>query len=249
MSAKGNFGQDMLSPLQVPAAYVHVANRIRQSILLGKALPGDRLPPERQLAESLGVSRVTVREALRVLQGEGLISTSRGNAGGTFIKDLESSREERILKLVNAKSELAHIHELRLALEPMAAGLAAKRASSDVLQHLEVVQASLYSSTGVATFRQADSAFHLGVAAASGNPCILAAVEDARARLFTALDVSDFRVHQETSGRAHAEILAALREGDTASASTAMAEHLEQAWNEITEIVEDYERQVRVPAS
>ena len=74
-----------LVPLTIPAAYEHVVEPIRRMITLGEVLPGEHLPTERVLAESFQVSRVTVREALRILQGEGLIESRRGPGGATVL--------------------------------------------------------------------------------------------------------------------------------------------------------------------
>src|SRR4051794_32910981 len=71
-----------LAPLTVPAAYEVVTNRLKRAIHLGTVSPGERLPPERELARRLGVSRVTLREALRVLQADGYIVTRHGAHGG-----------------------------------------------------------------------------------------------------------------------------------------------------------------------
>ena len=73
----------LMRPLVTPSAYAAVVERIRRALALGVLLPGERLPAERALAEELGVSRVTVREALRVLQGEGLLVTKRDSGGTT----------------------------------------------------------------------------------------------------------------------------------------------------------------------
>jgi GntR family transcriptional regulator, transcriptional repressor for pyruvate dehydrogenase complex len=227
-----------LTPVQVPAAYEHVVERLRRSIWLGQVVPGDRLPSERELAEAFGVSRVTIREALRVLQGEGLIKSRRGNGGGTVIRDLEYSRAERVMHMLRSREQLGHVHQLRLAVEPMAAALAAAHATADEIARLEETQCALFASTGVDAFRRADSAFHLGVAAASANPILAEVIEDARAKLFVVLDVADFEVRQETSGRAHAQILAAITEHDAPRAEQLMKQHLEDAWAEITAIID-----------
>src|SRR5262245_21338895 len=72
----------VLGRIEKPAAYELVVNQLKRAIHLGSYVPGDKLPPERALAEQLGVSRVTTREALRVLQGEGYISVG---SGGTSV--------------------------------------------------------------------------------------------------------------------------------------------------------------------
>src|SRR5712691_7348558 len=66
--------------------YELVVERIRRAIHIGTYVPGDRLPPERALAEQLGVSRTTVREAIRVLEGQGYVETRRGSTGGLTVK-------------------------------------------------------------------------------------------------------------------------------------------------------------------
>ncbi|HEY9477761.1 MAG TPA: FCD domain-containing protein [Microbacteriaceae bacterium] len=236
--------EPFLGPVHVPAAYEHVVERLRRSIWLRLLLPGERLPPERALAESLGVSRVTVREALRVLQGEGLVATSRGSGGGTVVQEPQATPEQRRLHLSRSRLQLGHLHELRLAVEPAAASLAAVRATDPDIARLERTQAALSESTGLNTFRQADSAFHIGVAAASKNSYLARVIEDARANLFIVLDVADFEVHRETSGRAHADILAAITARDSARAAVLMEQHLREAWLEIMTAYEGFNAQI-----
>ncbi len=75
--------------------YELVVERIRRAIHIGSYVPGDRLPPERALAEQLGVSRTTVREAIRVLEGEGYVESRRGATGGVILLD-RGQTEERL---------------------------------------------------------------------------------------------------------------------------------------------------------
>src|SRR4029079_3166877 len=74
-----------LGPVATIPAYELVLEQLRRSIQLGHFLPGDKLPPERDLARQLGVSRTTVREAVRVLEGEGAVEIRRGSAGGIVL--------------------------------------------------------------------------------------------------------------------------------------------------------------------
>ena len=80
------------SPLHVPAAHEYVLARLRRAIQLGEVLPGERLPWERELAEIFKVSRITVREALKVLQTEGAIESRRGQGGGNVVLPGASER-------------------------------------------------------------------------------------------------------------------------------------------------------------
>src|SRR5260370_20628724 len=94
-----------LVPVTVPAAYEQVVQRIRRMITLGEVLPDEHLPTERALAESFHVSRVTVREALRILQGEGLIESRRGPAGARQVGPAYNLPEPR-LRLGAANDQL-----------------------------------------------------------------------------------------------------------------------------------------------
>lgn len=227
-----------LAPIHVPAAYEHVAARLRQAIWLGKLIPGERLPPEREMAEGFEVSRLTIREALRVLQGEGLITIRRGSGGGSTITSKPMTAAQRHNELIDARDRLLEVHEIRLGIEPVAARLASERATAEQIAQLEQKQQALVDSTDLASFRRADSLFHLAIAAASGNRLLEQAVEDARSALFIVIDVHEFEVVKHTSARAHGDIVEAIagREGERASAL--MASHIEQAWAEISAVID-----------
>lgn len=229
----------LLAPLRVPPAYEAVVARLRRSIALGVVLPGEKLPSERTLAERLGVSRVTVREALRVLQGEGLIVTRRGGTGGAVVTARDISPEQLRRELRQTRSQIDEAFEFRLAVETMAARLAAERHSAGDLEQLAACQEALLASAGVDDFRRADSAFHLAVADASGNAMLRHAIEDARAAAFEWSDLHPFQVLRESSAAGHAAVTAAIESGDAGAAADAMAEHLSQAHREILSILAD----------
>lgn len=112
-----------LEPVAAVPAHELVLLQLRRSIHLGHFGAGDRLPPERELARQLGVSRTTVREAVRVLEGEGLVEIKRGSAGGISVRPQSPAPAELRRRL----REFEEIIEFRLAVEPMAARLAAQR--------------------------------------------------------------------------------------------------------------------------
>ncbi|WP_340538172.1 FadR/GntR family transcriptional regulator [Nocardioides sp. GXZ039] len=218
----------LLAPLHTPPAYAAVVDRVRRALALGVLLPGDRLPSERTLAEELGVSRVTVREALRVLQGEGLLVTKRGS-GGTVVSTpaREVGRVSETLV-----SEVAEVFEFRVAVESMAARLAAERSAGDVAKLLDC-QDALASSTDVDAFRRADSEFHLSVAHMSANAMLRRSIEDARAAAFSWLDLREFTVFHDSSIRGHAAIIEAISRGDGEAAAAAMVDHISTARGEV----------------
>ncbi|MUL82534.1 MULTISPECIES: FadR/GntR family transcriptional regulator [unclassified Mycolicibacterium] len=222
----------LLRPLDAPPAYAAVVDRIRRAVTLGVLLPGDRLPSERTLAEGMQVSRVTVREALRVLQGEGLLLTKRGSGGttvspGVMAADLTDDYD----------GKTAEVFEVRLAVETMAARLAAERGRPADLQWLDSCQDALEASTDIHAFRRADSNFHLAVARMSGNTMLSQVIEDTRASVFSRLDRSNFPVIYESSSRGHADVIAAIKNRDPDAAAAAMAAHIEEARGEVMAVL------------
>ena len=221
-----------LVPLTIPAAYEHVVRRIRRMITLGEVLPGEHLLTERVLAESLHVSRVTVREALRILQGEGLIEPQRGPGGARVLGPAHTLAESR-LRLRAAYDQMRENHEFRLAVEPMTAFLAAERRDADDINQMRDANERIRLSRSVGEFRQADSAFHLSVAAAARNARLSQAVEDARSALFLVHDAQEHSVLQESSGDGHDAVIEAIVARNAEQAMRAMNEHLRTAWQEI----------------
>lgn len=219
----------LLAPLQTPPAYAAVVDRVRRAIALGIVLPGDRLPSERTLAEQLGVSRVTVREALRVLQGEGLLVTRRGS-GGTVVST--AARTSGPIS-EHYKAEVAEVFEFRVAVESMAARLAARHSTPADIDTLLECQAALVASTNVDTFRRADSEFHLTVARMSSNAMLERSIQDARAAAFSWLDMREFTVFQDSSFQGHAEIIDAITQHDDDMAAKAMERHIDHARGEV----------------
>jgi DNA-binding FadR family transcriptional regulator len=219
----------LLAPLHTPPAYEAVVDRLRRAIALGILLPGDRLPAERTLAGQLGVSRVTVREALRILQGEGLLVTKRGSTG-TVVSDAART-SSRISE--GYRAEVEEVFEFRVAVESMAASLAASRSNPSDIEELLACQDAIAASTNVDTFRRADSQFHLSVARLSANSMLERSIEDARAAAFSWLDLREFTVFKESSICAHAAIIDAISRHDADAAARAMRKHIDQARAEV----------------
>ena len=219
----------LTAPLHAPAAYAAVVDRIRRALALGVLLPGDLLPPERTLAEGMGISRVTVREALRILQGEGVLVTRRGSGGTTVAPGIGTVQPGTAAH----QQRLRDVFELRLAVEAMAARLAAQRVTEADIEQLDECQAAMATSTDVHSFRRADSDFHLTLARLSGNDLLRQSIEDARAAAFSSLDRRNFTVLHESSMHWHASVLDAIRRHDPEAAAGAMSAHIMQARDEV----------------
>jgi GntR family transcriptional repressor for pyruvate dehydrogenase complex len=226
------------SRLDIPPAYEVVVDRLRRAILLSVYRPGEKFPPERLHAQQLGVSRVTLREAVRVLEGEGLVEARRGATGGVIVLDRHVSADAQRRRLRDSLAELEGVSDFRLANERCAAQRAATRITGEQLEGLEASISAMRSCESVAEFRAADSSFHVGVAQAADCALLQRAVEDARIELFTSLDALDYELALPTTISAHRRIVDALRAGDAARAGRAMERHLTTTWDEVLAVIE-----------
>lgn len=121
----------VFQPVQPSRQYHSVVEQIRSAIFSGVYKPGDRLPPERELAQLLGVSRVAVREALRVLQHAGLVEVRPGHGGGSFIRDasFEPVSEGFLTQLQLDVFSYDDLFEAKRSLEPVITAVAARKAT------------------------------------------------------------------------------------------------------------------------
>src|SRR5689334_607844 len=126
-----------LGPIKSTRIYEEIVRQVKQLIAEGRFKSGDRLPPERELAEKFVVSRTSVREALRALESLGLIDIRPGE--GTFVREVsvESLVEPLALVMVSQREALAELFEARQMIEPALAALAARRATPEELHEME----------------------------------------------------------------------------------------------------------------
>jgi GntR family transcriptional repressor for pyruvate dehydrogenase complex len=172
---RGNEEDSVTGQAVRPPAYQVLADELRDDITSGRLQPGERLPPEPELCVRTGVSRSTVREALRLLASQHLIVTTRGVTGGSFVahpdaRQLSEALRTGLALLTNtAEVGVADLLELRRALEVPAAALAAVRRTDE---HLTALENALFDPEldDVETMLRAHADFHSSVAAATGNP-------------------------------------------------------------------------------
>jgi GntR family transcriptional repressor for pyruvate dehydrogenase complex len=156
-------------------AYQTLADGLREQIASGRLRPGDRLPTEPQLCAQSGLSRSTVREALRLLSSQHLIVTTRGVSGGSFVTELSADKVGQTLSanvhllFANGIVEGAHLFEIRMLMEGPAAELAALRRDDADLAKLEAALTDPLAGA-VETRLAAHASFHQALAAATGNP-------------------------------------------------------------------------------
>src|SRR3970040_308478 len=160
----------MLKAIKKTRIHEHVFNQIRQLIEQGRLRARDQLPSERELAETFKVSRTSVREALRALETQGLIVSRTGM--GNFIADLpvESLVAPLVKLLIEEKTALADIFEMRKLIEPHIAALAAERATKKDIERMKRIleeqsDAVNRGETGV----EADAQLHFAIGQATQN--------------------------------------------------------------------------------
>jgi len=226
-----------LEPVRQIAAHELVLDQIRRSMDAGQFKPGDRLPAERDMAEMLDVSRTTVRAAIAVLEREGRISVRRGRGGGFLVLEPTYDAAEARRRLRRNKVAVRDAFDFRVIVETGAARFAAERRKAADLPKLadlvtrmdDAIKASRESETTahVTEFQVLDSAFHLGIAEAAANEQLLAAVAQARSRMW--LPVGTIFGHiEDNANDHHAEILTAIRNKDGESAAVTMAAHINE---------------------
>jgi DNA-binding FadR family transcriptional regulator len=225
-----------IEPVRPTAAHELVVDQVRRAIQLGRFVPGDKLPPERQLARQLGVSRTTVREAARVLETEGLLESRRGAAGGLIV--CRPTLPEATLRdtVREQRGAIRAVFDFRIANEAAAAPLAAEHRTDADLAALGTLLSQMGALTATAEVRTdldniprfiaADSAFHLGIARAARNAYMLRAIEDARAAMFLPIGAV-FRRLEDNANDFHEAIFAALKNRKPEAAESAMRTHLD----------------------
>lgn len=217
-----------------PPAYQVLADDLRAQITSGQLRPGDRLPTEPQLCAKSGLSRSTVREALRLLTSQHLIVTTRGVTGGSFVAAPSAHKIAETLEggvgLLVANGMLAggHLFELRFMLEVPAAELAAIRRTE---AHLIELAAAMFDPDNdeLDTILAANRAFHTTMSAAAGNPLFRLVTQPlyavANERDLAVLAPKTFWADVDTDHRA---ILDAVVDRDGARAGAATRAHLER---------------------
>lgn len=173
-----------LRPVQQQAAYGIAVDRLKRQIHMGLLLPGDQFPAERKLAEDIGISRVTLREALRVLESERYIFTKRGARGGTFIAAVEVLDDIAYRLITRSPATMLRALEFRQANETTAARLACERRLLPDLKAMRNAIGDMKKAALPGEFRRSLTLFHLAIGAASHNPFINDAVEHGLAEMF-----------------------------------------------------------------
>jgi GntR family transcriptional regulator, transcriptional repressor for pyruvate dehydrogenase complex len=209
-----------------------IARRIKRAIFSGRLSPGHKLPAERDMAERLGASRVSVREAYRSLEEAGLIAIKRGAEGGAFIADFDHGPASRHVAFMLQLGRASHreLTEARLLLEPPLARLAAQRAAREDLAELAAVLRQQEKAVRAhADTRHFDVRFHRVVAQSAHNlPLAILLNSLADLAVETWPHAGPAAGGEEEDFASHARICEAIQKGDGEAAYRLMMRHVRE---------------------
>ena len=213
----------VFEPVQAVSTFEETVERLGTAIRLGLLGPGAQLPPERELADQLGISRSTLRQALTALTQSGHLVAVRGRSGGWFVADPLPRPEAEPVELAAWRELL----DYRVAVELGVVVLAAERASAGDLARLERHVESMRKVGDFAVFRQADVFFHLGLAEAAGSSRLVAAMTEVQGAMSELIGhIAHPPEVLERSNAQHAKLVALLAQGDAGRAARLIREHL-----------------------
>lgn len=219
-------------PIKPQKVSIQIAEQLRASILAGEFAPGEKLPPERELAEMFSVSRPSVRDALNLLASSGMLSSYQG--GGTVVASLvETAVGNPLAELIRAEEGRAlDVLEVRKCMESWTAYYAAQRATPQDMAELDaLIQAMERNLEGLKSSAELDASFHIAIAKAAGNvvwlhlmQTLFDGMKEFQRSVWRAMNLTD--EDHRTLLAYHRDILEAIRARDAEAARAAMDKHL-----------------------
>jgi DNA-binding FadR family transcriptional regulator len=216
----------VFKPVRPPSTFEETVERLGTAIRLGLLAPADRLPPERELADELHISRSTLRQALTTLVQSGHLVSHRGRGGGTFVSERPPLAPHDTEPL---DPEIWSVLDYRVAVECGSVLLACERASDDQLTRVEGLVAKMGAEVDdFERYRRADIRFHIAIAEAAGSPRLVSAMTETQGQM---TDLIALIAHPaEVLGRSneqHRRLASLLRRGEGSRAVKLMREHIE----------------------
>jgi len=223
--------ETMLEPVKKIRLYESIVQQIQHLILSGNLKSGERLPPERELADQLNVSRTSIREALRALEMMGFLESRVGTGGGTYVRDisLDSIISPFSQVLLRNDEFIVELLELRLFLEIEVARLAALRRTNDDIAAMEdAVDKMAAELEDGETGLNGDNDFHRAIASAANNR-VIQLLQNMCGDLLEVEREEHLKNNHQESVRAlnqHRDILLAIKKGDDETAGQIMSRHI-----------------------
>jgi GntR family transcriptional repressor for pyruvate dehydrogenase complex len=215
----------LLSPVEPAGAVEQVVRRIGEAIGAGVLAPGERLPGQIALAQTLGVARMTLRQALAILEDAGMLEIRRGRTGGAFVS---ADPPPPALDPPTAE-QLRALTDWRRAVSGEAAALAALRRTAADVQTLEEAMRAVEAAAGEAAgYRRADARFHVLIAELSRSRRLVAAEANLQVELGDVLALTPGPARARLASQAgHEPIVTAIAAGDAGAARAATVRHVE----------------------
>ena len=229
----------VLGPVRLQNAFEETVERLLAVIKLGVVGPGERFPAERELAALLGVSRITLREAIGDLRAAGYVESRRGRFGGTFVTYTPPAPSHVELQRIAAEDadQINDALTFRMAVETGAAQILAQRggpggdargAAAERVREVLRARLAAVNQACPEDYRRMDTLFHLSLAELTGSSLLAAACADARVRLNDLLNaIPLLQRNIDHTAVQHTAIVEAILDGDTRRAQRAVAEHLD----------------------
>ena len=216
----------VFQPVDPPTTFEETVERLGTAIRLGLLIPGTQLPPERDLADQLRISRSTLRQALTTLVQSGHLVSLRGRAGGTFVTE-----EPPLGQAVRGEvlgEEARAVLDYRVAVETGAVVLAAERAHDEDVRRLVEFTDRMDAAERFDDYRRADIRFHIGIAEASYSPRLVTAMTEVQGQMSDLIArIAHPREVLNSSNEQHRRLIALVRRRDTSRAVKLMRDHMD----------------------
>jgi GntR family transcriptional repressor for pyruvate dehydrogenase complex len=220
--------ESVFTPVWAPTTFEETVERLGTAIRTGILPAGSRLPAERTLADQLGISRSTLRQALTALVQSGHLTASRGRGGGTFVTDKPPLTKRDGQPLGDYAWAVL---DLRVAIETGATVLASERSEPGALDRLDELVERMAEVAGAEDFgdyRRADIRFHIGIAEAARSPRLVSAMTEVQGQTTGLITLIAHPAQVLThSNDQHRRLVRLLRRRDGSRAVDLMREHLE----------------------
>jgi GntR family transcriptional repressor for pyruvate dehydrogenase complex len=216
----------VFQPVQPPTTFEETVERLGTAIRLGLLAPGSQLPPERDLAERLGISRSTLRQALTTLVQSGCLVSLRGRSGGTFVAERPPLGQDVAADVLGEGARA--VLDYRVAIEAGAVLLAAERGRLAHLDRLEPLTDRMAAASEFEDYRRADVRFHIGIAEATGSARLVAAMTEVQGQMSDLIArIAHPAEVLNSSNEQHRRLIGLLRRGDGSGAVRLARQHIE----------------------
>jgi len=213
----------VFEPVQPPTTFEETVERLGTAIRLGLLGPGVQLPPERELAEQLGIARSTLRQALTTLVQSGHLVSQRGRGGGTFV----AARPPLSEGTGELRPDWRDVLDTRVAIECGVAVLAAERQDPECFAQMDELIEQMDARPDFEAYRRADVRFHIALAECTRAPRLIAAMTEVQGEMSELIALIAHPDEVLTHSNAeHRHLLRALRAGDATAAVALLRQHL-----------------------